>query len=169
MKRILWILGFSALVLSVVSCDLNSLNVPLNDGETGNNIYVNPNTHWPPSKTPAYIGDISAYPQELQNVIKQRFSKQVSMETAGVIFAGPSELSAHADKLTDAANSCAFVVTPTFAGFGIDWTFGFLPLALLVACIGVLWVKPLQTLFSVLLGFAFAYIYVLLPFAVPLI
>ncbi|MDY6417202.1 MAG: hypothetical protein SPK76_06360 [Bacteroidales bacterium] len=113
MKRILWILGFSALVLGVVSCDLNSLNVPLNDGETGNNIYVNPNTHWPPSKTPAYIGDISAYPQELQTVIKQRFSKQVSMETAGVIFAGPSELSAHADKLTDAANSGAFVVTPT--------------------------------------------------------
>lgn len=63
----------------------------------------------------------------------------------------------------------AFVVTPTFAGFGINWTFGFLPLALLVACIGVLWRKPLQTLFSVLLGFAFAYIYVLLPFAVPLI
>ena len=113
MKRILWILGFSALVLGVVSCDLNSLNVPLNDGETGNNIYVNPNTHWPPSNTPAYIGDISAYPQELQTVIKQRFSKQVSMETAGVIFAGPSELSAHADKLTDAANSGAFVVTPT--------------------------------------------------------
>lgn len=113
MRRILWILGFSALVLGVVSCDLNSLNIPLNDGGTGNNIYVNPNTHWPPSNTPAYIGDISAYPQELQTVIKQRFSKQVSMETAGVIFAGPSELSAHADKLTDAANSGAFVVTPT--------------------------------------------------------
>lgn len=62
-----------------------------------------------------------------------------------------------------------FNVTPTFAGFGIDWSFGFIPLILLVACIGVLWRTPLQTLFSVLLGFAFAYIYVLLPFAVPLI
>lgn len=62
-----------------------------------------------------------------------------------------------------------FIVTPTFAGFGIDWSFGILPPVLLAACIGVLWRRPLQSLFSVLLGFAFAYIYVLLPFAVSLI
>ena len=113
MKRFFWFLGISALALGFVSCDQNAIIVPIDGGKTGNNIYVNPNTHWPPSNTPAYIGDISAYPQELQSVIKQRFSKQVSMETAGVIFAGPGELSAHADKLTDAANAGAFVVTPT--------------------------------------------------------
>ena len=79
------------------------------------NIYVNPNTHWTKSNTPAYIGDISAYPTALQEVIRQRFPKRVSMETAGVIFAGEGEVSANAEKLASAAVSGAFVVVPAIS------------------------------------------------------
>ena len=80
MKRILWLSGFLAMFLGLVSCDKNPIDVMIKGGD---NIYVNPNTHWTNSNTPAYIGDISAYPAALQEVIRQRFPKQVSMETAG--------------------------------------------------------------------------------------
>ncbi|MBR1482107.1 MAG: hypothetical protein IJ598_03955 [Ruminococcus sp.] len=63
----------------------------------------------------------------------------------------------------------AFHFTPTFAGFGVNWTYSFVPLVLLAAAIGMLWRRPLQTLFSTLGGFALAYIYVLLPFSIPFI
>lgn len=63
----------------------------------------------------------------------------------------------------------AFRFTPTFEGFAPYWNYSFLPLLLLAGAIGALWTKPLQILFSTLGGFALAYIYVLLPFSVPLV
>ena len=119
MKGILCALGISALVFGLISCDQNTLKLPLNGGKTGNNIYVNPNTHWTNSNTPAYIGDISAYPQALQDVILRRFPRRAGIETAGVIFAGPGELSANAGELTAAANSGAFVVSPSLASLSL--------------------------------------------------
>ena len=109
MKRILWLSGLVAMFLGFVSCDKNPIDVMIKGGD---NIYVNPNTHWTNSNTPAYIGDISAYPAALQEVIRQRFPKQVSMETAGVIFVGAGEVSASAGELASAAVSGAFVVVP---------------------------------------------------------
>lgn len=119
MKGILRALGISALVFGLISCDQNTLKLPLKGGKTGNNIYVNPNTHWTNSNTPAYIGDISAYPQALQDVILRRFPRRAGIETAGVIFAGPGELSANAGELTAAANSGAFIVSPTLASLSL--------------------------------------------------
>ena len=112
MKRILWILGISAMILGLGSCDRNPIIIPMPEG---NNIYVNPNTHWPASNTPAYIGDISSYPLALQEVIRQRFPKQAGIETAGVIFVGAGEVSANAGKLADAALSGSFVVAPSLS------------------------------------------------------
>lgn len=109
-KRILWILGVSAVILGLGSCDRNPIIVPLSEGD---NIYVNPNTHWPSSNTPAYIGDLSSYPLALQEVIRQRFPKQVSLETAGIIFVGAGEMSTNAKKLATAAGSGSFVVAPS--------------------------------------------------------
>ena len=61
----------------------------------------------------------------------------------------------------------AFHFTPTFQGFGVNFTYGVLPLIFLAAAIGMLWRKPLQILFSTIGGFLIAYIYILLPFSIP--
>lgn len=63
----------------------------------------------------------------------------------------------------------AFNFTRTFQGFGIDFTYGVLPLILLAAAIGMLWRRPMQILFSTIGGFIIAYIYILLPFSIPYI
>lgn len=52
--------------------------------ENGNSIVVNPDKEWTTSALSAYIGNISALPQDLQTVIRQRFPKQASMESATV-------------------------------------------------------------------------------------
>lgn len=62
-----------------------------------------------------------------------------------------------------------FHFTSTFREFGFHWQYGFLPLIFLAVAIGMLWRRPLQSLFSVLGGFALAYIYVLLPFSIPVV
>ena len=111
MKRVLWILGISAMVLGQVACDRNSLTLSM-QGEDGDNIVVNPNKQWTKSKLPAYIGDISAYPQHLQTVIRGRFTKEVGLDAAGIIFAGASDMATDADKLSAAAANGAFVVVP---------------------------------------------------------
>ena len=60
----------------------------------------------------------------------------------------------------------AFTMNTDFSNFQIYGfpRYSFVPVVFLAAAVGVLWRKPLQTLFSVLLGAAFAYIYLLLPF-----
>lgn len=63
----------------------------------------------------------------------------------------------------------AFTFTPDFYGFGLNWRYGILPLLLLLAAVGVLLRYPLQSLIAVAAGFGIAYIYILLPFSVPLI
>jgi len=80
--------------------------------ETGdNNIVVHPYKQWKASNLPAYIGNISALPQDLQTVIRQRFPKRVGMQAAAVIFAGPSDLTANTDLLAEKAEQGAFVVS----------------------------------------------------------
>ena len=63
----------------------------------------------------------------------------------------------------------AFTMNTDFSNFQIYGfpRYSFVPVVFLAAAVGVLWRKPLQTLFSVLLGAAFAYIYLLLPFHIP--
>ena len=77
----------------------------------GNTIVLNPYKQWTTSKLPAYIGDLSALPQDLQNVIRQRFPRQVSLDAAVVVFSGAADLTAHANLLADKAADGAFVVT----------------------------------------------------------
>ena len=75
MKRSIWILGLIVLLPLFESCEKE---VPGTIRE-GNNIVINQYKQWNTSKQPAYIGDISAFPKDLQAVIRQRFPKQVSM------------------------------------------------------------------------------------------
>ena len=122
MKRISWILCISAMVLGLSSCDGKLQKEFLKEGD-GNNIVVNPNKQWTNSKLPVYFGDLSAYPQDLQNVIRQRFSKEVGLDAAGIVFAGANDLTAHADKLAEVAANGAFIVVPAgtdLSQLGVD-------------------------------------------------
>ena len=80
--------------------------------ENGNSIVVNPDKEWTTSALSAYIGNISALPQDLQTVIRQRFPKQASMESANVIIVGADEVAANAELLKEAAAAGAFIIVP---------------------------------------------------------
>lgn len=109
MKRSIWILGLIVLLPLFESCEKE---VPGTIRE-GNNIVVNQYKQWNTSKQPAYIGDISAFPEDLQTVIRQRFPRQVSMDAANVIIVGANDLAANHDKLAQAAENGAFVIVPS--------------------------------------------------------
>ncbi len=110
MKLKLLIPSLLALLPWMSSCDKEQA---ASHEREGNSIVINPYKQWNTSKLPAYIGDISALPKDLQTVVRQRFPKQVSMEAAGVIIAGASDIAANTDKLALAAENGAFVIVPS--------------------------------------------------------
>ena len=116
MKRSLLIFSLFSLALGAASCDItfNKKNeVPPADS---NSIVLNTDKDWTKSDLTAFIGDMSALPQELQTVIAQRFPKKAGLEAATVIFAGASDVAAQAARLAQAASGGAFVVVPA----GVD-------------------------------------------------
>ena len=115
MKLNFWILGLLAVIPGVLSCEKER---PGQERE-GDNIVVNHYKQWHTSKLPAYIGDISALPEELQAVIRQRFPKAVTLDAAGVIIAGASDFAANTDQLARAVENGAFVITP--ASLEVPW------------------------------------------------
>ncbi len=112
MKEYLSILCFFALVAVLGSCERTPLDLHEEMQQYGNSILLNPNRQWKTSQLPAYIGDISAFPQEMQTVIRQRFPNLVGLEGAAVIFAGTSDMASNAAKLKKAAESGACVIAP---------------------------------------------------------
>ena len=109
----------AALLLSVCACrkDWGEPEIPSNAFREGNSLVLNPNKQWNTSNLPAYIGDISAFPADLQSVIRVRFPRQVSMEAAGVFFVSPGEITANAALLSEAAANGAFIVTSGIMDF----------------------------------------------------
>ncbi|MBO7547299.1 MAG: hypothetical protein J6Y27_03810 [Bacteroidales bacterium] len=111
MKRTLWILGLiAAAAMTIVSCKKDY--APEEPATDSNSIVLNPYKQWTTSRIPAYIGDISAMPSELQDVIRHRFPRLVSPEAAGIIFVGANELNANGGSLAAAAKAGAFIVVP---------------------------------------------------------
>ena len=110
MKRTFLILCALALAVGFVSCRKDEPEIQTE--EEGNSIILNPYKQWRTSSLPAYIGDISSMPKDMQTVIRQRFPKQVGLDAAGIIFAGASDLLANRDKLAAAAAGGSYVVIP---------------------------------------------------------
>ena len=100
-----------AAVLALASCKPRVLETPSRDFRNGNSIIVNPNKQWVKSRMPAYIGDISAYPKPMQDVITERFPHQVGKDAARVLFVGKGEYGSDAF-LAQAAEAGAFIVYP---------------------------------------------------------
>ncbi len=73
---------------------------------------VNPYKQWATSKLPAYIGDISSLPAELQEVIRERFPRLVSKENARVLILSKEEAQSNDAAIVAAADNGAFVVYP---------------------------------------------------------
>ena len=118
MKQYLFFINLLALALGLCSCEkkINKEKEPLS---YSNSIVLNTDKEWATSNLSAYIGDISVLPQDLQNVISQRFPKKASLESADVIIAGAGDVAANADKIAKAANGGAFVVTPANVDFSL--------------------------------------------------
>ena len=68
-------LTLAAFALFIAACQPKEPEPPVNAYREGNTIMVNPYKQWTTSKLPAYIGDISSIPAELQEVIRERFLK----------------------------------------------------------------------------------------------
>ena len=112
MRRFSLIFGLFALLLGTASCDITfskKNEVPPADSDS---IVLNTDKEWTKSDLTAFIGDLSALPQELQTEIAQRFPKKAGLEAATVIFAGASDVAAQAARLAQAASGGAFVVVP---------------------------------------------------------
>ena len=113
MKRFLLILGLLAIAFGTVSCEKEKHEKEQEDSDS---IVLNTDKEWTTSDLSAYVGDISVLPQDLQTVISQRFPKKTGLENATVIFAGASDMTANADKIANALEGGAFLVTPA----GVD-------------------------------------------------
>ena len=74
-----------AAVLALASCKPKVVETPSRDFREGNSIVVNPNKQWVKSRMPAYIGDISAYPKPMQDVITERFPHQGADEQSATL------------------------------------------------------------------------------------
>lgn len=107
MKALLRILGLAALIFGLFSCKDDPLEIT-----SGNSIVVNPYKQWTTSRLPAYVGDISYLPEQLQAVVRQRFPRQVSLEAAQVIFAGAGDIAASGNKLDQAVSAGKYVIFP---------------------------------------------------------
>ncbi len=110
MKRTFLMIALMVLAVGLASCRKNEPDIQ--PEENGNSILINPYKQWRTSSLPAYIGDISSMPKDLQNVIRQRFPKQVGLDAAGIIFAGTSDLLSNKDKFAAAAAGGSYVVIP---------------------------------------------------------
>ena len=112
----------AALVLSVCACRKDwgeEPEIPVNGFREGNSIVLNPNKQWETSRVPAYIGDISAFPADLQSVIRLRFPRQVTMDAAGIIIVSAAEIAANSEALSEAAANGAFIVVPGAMDFSL--------------------------------------------------
>lgn len=103
------------IVLGLVSC--HKSNPMQQTIEHNNIIIVNTNKAWETSQLPAYIGDISYFPEEMQGIIRQRFPEMASIERANIIFVGSSELAANYKLLQDAAAAGKYIVFPGDADY----------------------------------------------------
>lgn len=122
MKRIFLTICLIGITIGFASCRKEG---PMEQTVEHNNIIVNTNKAWETSELPAYIGDISYFPEELQSIIRKRFPENASIERAYVIFVGKSELATNYELLRDAAADGKYIVIPgdadyTLLGGGAD-------------------------------------------------
>lgn len=80
--------------------------------QTAGGILLNTHKVWNPFDLPAYIGDISYLPADLQTVINQRFPNHGDIGFAKVLFIGAADMAADAEQLKQAAEEGAFIVYP---------------------------------------------------------
>lgn len=121
MKRVFKFICLTSIILGFTSCHKEDTMEQV--VEHGNDIVVNTSKIWETSELPAYIGDISYLPKELQGIIRQRFPESASIERANIIFVGASELSTNYEILQTAAAAGKFVVIPGNADYtvlGVD-------------------------------------------------
>ena len=111
MKRLDTLLLPLAAMLAILSCSKKQ-ETTLESVPEGPHIVLNTAAKWNQFHLPAYIGDLSAYPADLQTVINDFFPRRSTLEDAKVLFVGAGELTANAAALADAADRGAFVVFP---------------------------------------------------------
>ena len=111
MKRLDTLLLPLAAMLAILSCSKKQ-ETTLESGPEGSRIVLNTAAKWNRFNLPAYIGDLSAYPADLQTVIDEFFPRRCAMEDAKVLFVGTGEMAANAAALVEAADKGAFVVFP---------------------------------------------------------
>ena len=119
MKRLDTLLLPLAAMLAILSCSKKQETTPESVPE-GPRIVLNTAAKWNQFHLPAYIGDLSAYPADLQTVINDFFPRRSTLEDAKVLFVGAGELTANAAALADAADRGAFVVFLDAAPAGLS-------------------------------------------------
>ncbi|MBQ9659851.1 MAG: hypothetical protein IJV37_01115 [Bacteroidales bacterium] len=104
------ILPAMAAALLMVSCTNDKY--PTQFEGDGHHIVLNKAPNWNYFDLPAYVGDLSAYPAELQTVINEFFPRRAGIPDAKVIFLSASEMTANSSELAEALDKDAFVIYP---------------------------------------------------------
>ena len=94
MKRLDTLLLPLAAMLAILSCSKKQ-ETTLENVPEGPRIVLNTAAKWNQFNLPAYIGDLSAYPADLQTVIDEFFPRRCAMEDAKVLFVGTGEMAAN--------------------------------------------------------------------------
>ncbi|MBP3257763.1 MAG: hypothetical protein J6M23_07210, partial [Bacteroidales bacterium] len=112
MKYLTYLFPAVTVVLSMASCASVKQDSAEIETVEGHRIVLNTAADWNYFNLPAYIGDLSAYPADLQTVIGEFFPRRCGMEDAKVLFVGAGEIAAASPALKEAADEGAFVVFP---------------------------------------------------------
>jgi hypothetical protein len=111
MKTLFKILVISAVALGMSCCAKKEIT-PGEKEKEGHSIVVNTGKQWNTFDPPAYVGDISWLPADLQKVIQSRFPRHADISESAIVFLSAAEVAAHADELKEAIEEDAFIVYP---------------------------------------------------------
>ena len=110
MKRFVTILPLAAAVLCMAACNSHKEQDLLLNEPQGTHIVVNEAANWNRFRLPAYIGDLSAYPEDMQTAIDKLFPVRGEISSVKVAFISPADAGSPA--LAEAVENGAFIVYP---------------------------------------------------------